>query len=97
MAAGALGPAPNDGKRGEELLPRPADLSSVAALRWAVAEGPEFLLFPPFAPVAQLDRALDYGSGGWGFESSRARHFFPTMSSAKINDFFNGVEGFPEL
>ena len=28
------------------------------------------------APVAQLDRVPDYGSGGWGFESSRARHFF---------------------
>ena len=26
------------------------------------------------APVAQLDRAPDYGSGGQGFESSRARH-----------------------
>ena len=26
------------------------------------------------APVAQLDRVPDYGSGGWGFESSRARH-----------------------
>ena len=26
------------------------------------------------APVAQLDRAPDYGSGGWEFESSRARH-----------------------
>ena len=25
------------------------------------------------APVAQLDRALDYGSGGWEFESLRAR------------------------
>ncbi len=25
------------------------------------------------APVAQLDRAPDYGSGGWGFESLRAR------------------------
>ena len=24
------------------------------------------------APVAQLDRVPDYGSGGWGFESSRA-------------------------
>ena len=24
------------------------------------------------APVAQLDRALDYGSKGWGFDSSRA-------------------------
>ena len=27
------------------------------------------------APVAQLDRVPDYGSGGWGFESSRARHY----------------------
>jgi hypothetical protein len=39
------------------------------------------------APVAQLDRASDYGSGGWGFESSRARHLFsenPSIpSSAK--------------
>ena len=26
------------------------------------------------APVAQLDRAPDYGSGGWGFKSLRARH-----------------------
>ena len=26
------------------------------------------------APVAQLDRALDYGSKGHGFESCRARH-----------------------
>ncbi len=29
---------------------------------------------PATAPVAQLDRASDYGSGGWEFESSRARH-----------------------
>jgi hypothetical protein len=27
------------------------------------------------APVAQLDRAPDYGSGGWGFKSLRARQF----------------------
>ena len=26
-----------------------------------------------FAPVAQLDRAADFGSAGWGFESSQAR------------------------
>lgn len=25
------------------------------------------------APVAQLDRAPDFGSGGWGFDSLRAR------------------------
>src|SRR5207344_864839 len=33
-------------------------------------------LSPPLsdrAPVAQLDRAPDYGSGGWGFKSLRAR------------------------
>jgi hypothetical protein len=28
------------------------------------------------APVAQLDRAPDYESGGQEFESLRARHFF---------------------
>ena len=28
------------------------------------------------APVAQLDRASDYESGGWEFESLRARHSF---------------------
>ena len=27
-----------------------------------------------YVPVAQLDRASDYGSEGRGFESSRARH-----------------------
>ena len=27
-----------------------------------------------FAPVAQLDRASDSGSEGWGFESLRAYH-----------------------
>ena len=28
------------------------------------------------APVAQLDRASDYGSEGWGFDSLQARHLF---------------------
>src|SRR5262249_61831018 len=27
-------------------------------------------------PVAQPDRASDFGSEGWGFESLQARHFF---------------------
>src|SRR5579872_3504762 len=31
--------------------------------------------FPASAPVAQLDRAPDYESGGQRFESFRARHF----------------------
>ncbi len=30
----------------------------------------------PAAPVAQLDRAPDYESGGWRFESFRVRHYF---------------------
>ena len=29
-----------------------------------------------YAPIAQLDRALDYGSKGWGFESLWAYQFF---------------------
>ena len=29
-----------------------------------------------FAPVAQLDRAFDYGSRGYGFDSYRARLFY---------------------
>jgi hypothetical protein len=33
------------------------------------------------APVAQLDRAPDYESGGQRFESFRARHFFPKKIS----------------
>ncbi len=36
--------------------------------------GPANLELDSFlAPVAQLDRASDFGSEGWGFESSRAR------------------------
>ncbi len=31
------------------------------------------MLIFSFALVAQLDRASDYGSEGWEFESSRAR------------------------
>jgi hypothetical protein len=27
-------------------------------------------------PIAQLDRAFDYGSKGWGFKSSWVRHVF---------------------
>src|SRR5476651_1553991 len=32
------------------------------------------------APVAQLDRASDYGSEGLKFESSRVRHIFRNLS-----------------
>jgi hypothetical protein len=40
-----------------------------------VDTGRGFRYIPPLAaPVAQLDRAPDYESGGWKFESFRARH-----------------------
>ncbi len=29
-----------------------------------------------YAPVAQLDRVLDYESSGWRFESSRVHHCY---------------------
>ncbi len=50
-------------------LPSPARSSNTAQIHRGNP-------FPRSAPVAQLDRVPDYGSGGWGFESSRARHFF---------------------
>jgi hypothetical protein len=46
-------------------------------------------LSPPLsarAPVAQLDRAPDYGSGGWGFKSLRARH-----ESRQLTHFQSGL------
>ena len=36
-----------------------------------------YVLVPPDAPLAQLDRASDYGSEGWGFDSLRAHHSIP--------------------
>ena len=37
------------------------------------------LLFLLVAPVAQLDRALDSGSKGWGFDSLQAYAFHPML------------------
>ena len=37
------------------------------------------------APVAQLDRAPDYGSGGWEFESSRARQSLRQLIHSQNN------------
>ena len=37
-------------------------------------------------PVAQLDRASDYESEGWEFESLRARHFPQALSVLTINE-----------
>ena len=48
-----------------------------------------------FAPVAQLDRASDYGSEGRGFESSRARHRKPAyMQHAQASLFLSAFHLF---
>ena len=39
------------------------------------------------APLAQLDRASDFGSEGWGFDSLRARHSIGGAMKAKVVDF----------
>ena len=39
------------------------------------------------APVAQLDRAPDYESGGLGFESLRVRHFFRYLVGHSVTRF----------
>ena len=36
----------------------------------------ELVEFPEAGPVAQLDRASDFGSEGWGFDSLRGRHSY---------------------
>jgi hypothetical protein len=40
------------------------------------------------APVAQLDRAPDYESGGQRFESFRARHFFQRLKAYRLEACF---------
>ena len=44
-------------------------------------------MHPPFAPVAQLDRAPDYESGGQEFESLRARHCFRRLVGRDLSHF----------
>src|SRR5690606_40400155 len=41
---------------------------------WAPAAGRGTLALPQQALVAQLERASDYGSEGWGFESRSEEH-----------------------
>ncbi len=41
---------------------------------WSVGSTPTTGTIFIYAPVAQLDRASDYGSEGYGFDSCRARH-----------------------
>jgi hypothetical protein len=40
---------------------------------------------PFLAPVAQLDRASDFGSEGWGFKSLRAYETF--FKKCQVKDF----------
>ena len=56
------------------VLPSPGTAASFRPSRRPAA--------PPIAPVAQLDRAPDYGSGGWEFESLRARQLFGQKDDA---------------
>ena len=55
------------------------------------------------APVAQLDRASDFGSEGWGFESLRARQWrLSTRRADKLlaseakKDFENSILNYDE-
>ena len=58
----------------------------------------------PAALVAQLDRASDYGSEGWGFESLRARHIIavqkaeadPSGSAFCLQGGIQGGTGVPQ-
>ena len=45
-----------------------------------------FLVPPENAPIAQLDRASDYGSEGWGFDSSWAYFFIINILIAPRNN-----------
>ena len=62
-------------------------LKSAFAARWiasaatldAGADLTYFLSSILSAPIAQLDRAPDYGSGGLGFESLWVRHFYKLL------------------
>ena len=53
----------------------PSGLRRSPAKRVYVSRVPwvQIPLSPLYAPMAQLDRAADYGSAGWGFESLWAR------------------------
>ena len=45
------------------------------------------MAFVPDAPLAQLDRALDFGSSGRGFESLRARQTFQGVAVRAVAPF----------
>ncbi len=48
-------------------------------------DGPVFFnILTYFAPIAQLDRASDYGSEGWGFDSSWAHQPTPSRRRQRL-------------
>src|SRR6185436_18937441 len=47
---------------------------------------------PPRAAIAQLDRATDYGSVGWGFDSSWLHHFSHLEKPVKSR-----LQNYPEV
>jgi hypothetical protein len=49
------------------------------------------------APLAQLDRALDFGSSGRGFESLRARQIFQGVAVTTVAPFSFDCEVIVEL
>ena len=54
--------------------PSPPPLFERAKKSACIATGALLFYVPFSAPLAQLDRASDYGSEGWRFKSSKARH-----------------------
>ena len=46
------------------------------------------------APVAQLDRAPDFESGGQGFESLPARHIVLTCKLLRVDEHAESLERF---
>ncbi len=85
--------SPNLARTGRRVRPGDGD-GGTARMRRSVASDAgcayRFRLAPP-APVAQPDRASDFGSEGWGFESSRAHDpssddFDDTDDTSDAND-----------
>jgi hypothetical protein len=56
---------------------------------FSLAPGAQTLLVLAFtfAPVAQLDRAPDYESGGWGFDSLRVHQFSGRQCRSSVGFF----------
>lgn len=70
--------------RVQDVQPRP--FASQRLVRW----GGLCYGYGPPAPVAQLDRAPVFGTGGWGFESLRARSAFPS-GDGRLRPFSLGL------